>query len=183
MELGISTRNNGSGRITMSHKKYVREEKAKDDKCQTTLNFNSPSLIQSKKTLEVIMTERYTGEYRCPFCLGLNKIGFYLISTKKGYHKGLGHCPECGNQMKLKSLTAEWTPEQFADFAYEYSCQGYWQKVPFAKFAHRLDNIGWAQRFWTRYKELKGDSTPTESYQDYLMRTQEEEARKQGLIP
>lgn len=75
------------------------------------------------------------------------------------------------------------TPEEFAKFAFEYSRQGYWQKVPFAKFTNILDVIGWSQRFWTEYKKLKGDSTPTESYQDYIMRTQEEEARKQGLIP
>lgn len=166
----------------MSHRKYRREQNAKDDKQQTMLNPKTLSFIEPKQKPEVKITETFTGVYRCPFCLHLNKINAFLISTKKGYDKRLGHCPECNNNMMIKTLTSEMTPEQFADFAFDYSRQGYWQKVPFAKFSERLAVIGWTQRFWTRYKELKGDSKPTESYQDYVMRTQEEEARAQGLI-
>jgi transcription elongation factor Elf1 len=165
----------------MSHRKYKREEKAKEDKYQTMLNPKSPSFIKEKQQQKVEVTVKYTGEYRCPFCLHLDKINAYLISTKKGYHHGLGKCPECGNQMQLKSLTAQWTPEQFADFMYEYSRQGGWQKVPFMKFNERLKLIGWAERFWSRYKQLKGDSTD-EKYTDYIQRVQEEQAREQGLI-
>lgn len=72
------------------------------------------------------------------------------------------------------------TPEQFANFAYEYSCQGYWQKVPFAKFNHRLDNIGWSARFWNEYRKLKGEAESTESYSDYIQRKQYEQAKEQG---
>ena len=166
----------------MSHKKYVREQKAKTDEQQALLNPKNPSFIQPKHKIEVNMAETFSGVYRCPFCLGLNKISAYLISTKKGYHKGLGHCPECNNQMQLKTLTAEMTPEQFADFAFNYSSSGYWQKVLFSKFNERLKLIGWLERFWTEYKKLKGDSQ-TESYAEYAERTQREQAIDQGLIP
>jgi len=166
----------------MSCKKYNREQRAKDDKQQTMLNPKSPSFIQSKKKPEIQITETYTGTYMCPFCLHQDKINAYLISTKKGYHKGLGHCPECNNQMQIKTLVADMTPEQFANFAFEYSMQGYWSKVKFKEFNDRLYKIGWAERFWIEYKKLKGEDIGTEKYQDYLMRKQEEEAREQGLI-
>lgn len=168
--------------MVMTKSKWKREMAARDDKLQTTLNPKSPSFIQSKKKAIVNIAETYSGEYSCPFCLHRGKIYQFLISTKKGYHKGLGHCPECDNKMNLKTLTKDMTPEQFAQFAYEYSCQGYWQKVPFGKFNQRLIDIGWAERFWMEYKKLKGDSTPTESYSDYIDRTQVEEAKAQGLI-
>ena len=168
--------------MVMSHRKYVREQKAKSDEQQATLNPKNPSFIQHKKQIEVNIAETFSATYRCPFCLGLNKINAYLISTKKGYNKGLGHCPECNNKMQLKTLTAEMTPEQFAEFAFGYSSSGYWQKVPFSKFNSRLKLIGWLERFWNEYRKLKGDSDKTENYQDYISRVQEEEARAQGLI-
>ncbi|MBU1067743.1 hypothetical protein KKE60_08145 [Patescibacteria group bacterium] len=167
----------------MSMRKYNREQKVKDDKQQTMLDPKSPSFIKSKKKVIISITETYTGAYMCPFCLHSDRINAYLISTKKGYHKGLGHCPECNNQMQIKTLTSDMTPEQFAQFAYEYSSQGYWQKVKFEQFNNRLHAIGWSKRFWAKYRELKGDSDQTESYQQYVARKQEEWAKEQGLTP
>jgi len=160
--------------------KWDREQKAKEDKQQTRLNPKSPSFIQVKQETKTEITQIHTGEYYCPFCLHVGKIEQYLISTKKGYHKGLGLCPECKNQMQFKSLTAAWTPEQFAEWAYSYSASGYWQKVPFSKFNERLRQIGWLERFWARYKQLKG-SDETESYTEYIERTQREWAVDEGL--
>lgn len=82
----------------------------------------------------------------------------------------------------LKTLTTEMTPEQYAEFLYEYSCQGGWQKVQYKVWSQRLYEIGWSERFWTRYKQLKGISEEIEKYADYIERVQEEEAREQGLI-
>lgn len=163
--------------------KYNREYAADRDKQQAKLDFNSPSLLKEKKKAVISIIEVHTGIYRCPFCLNPNKINAYLISTKKGYDKRLGHCPACNNNMMLKTLTSDMTPEQFADFVFEYSRQGFWQKVSFKVFNQRLAEIGWIDRFWTRYKQLKGDTGITENYEQYMMRVQTEEAREQGLIP
>jgi len=168
--------------MSAAHKKYVREQKAYDDKQQTTLNPKSPSFIQEKQQSKTDITDQYTGEYLCPFCLHYDKIEAYLISTSKGYHKGLGLCPECENKMRLESLTAEMTPEQYAEFMYGYSASGGWQKVKWEKWKQRMNNIGWTERFWLRYKQLKGDNTH-ETYQQYMERTQAEWAKEQGLVP
>jgi hypothetical protein len=169
--------------MVMPKGKYHREYAADIDKQQARLDPNSPSFLKEKKKAVISIIEVHTGVYRCPFCLNPNKINAYLISTKKGYDKRLGHCPACNNNMMIKTLTSPMTPEQFADFVFDYSRQGFWQKVKFKEFNDNLYRIGWPQRFWTRYKELKGDSVPTENYADYIIRVQEEEAREQGLIP
>lgn len=165
----------------MSHRKYVRESKAKDDKQQERLDPKSPSFLKAKPKVEVNIAEIHTGIYSCPFCLHTGKINAYLISTKKGYDKRLGHCPECNNNMMLKTLLTDMTPEQFADFAYGYSTQGYWQKVPFAKFNERLKLIGWQERFWNKYRELKGSYTTTSDEED-MWQAQKEQAIKEGQI-
>jgi transcription elongation factor Elf1 len=166
----------------MTPSKYDREYTARHDDTQATLNPSSPTFLKQKQTVQVNVTAIYTGQYMCPFCLHTGKIEQYLISTKKGYHRGLGHCPECNNQMQLKTLTANMTPEEFAEFMFSYSCQGGWQKVKFKIWSQRLAQIGWSTRFWARYHQLKGEGDGTEKYQDYLQRTQEEWAREQGLI-
>jgi transcription elongation factor Elf1 len=159
--------------------RWNRQQSAREDKQQRKLDFTQPNLVEYKKPITVSVVEMYTGEYSCPFCLHSDKIGNFLISTKKGYHKGLGKCPECGNQMQIKSLTSDWTPEQYAEFMYEYSGQGGWQKVKFQVWSYRLNKIGWSQRFWNRYRELKGEAK-TESYTDYIQRKQFEQAQEQG---
>jgi len=164
-------------------KKWKREDAAKQDKEQATLNPYSPSFIKTKQEQQVSVTGILTGKYSCVFCLYSGRIEEFLISRKKGYDKRLVHCPECGQNMELRSLTAKWTPEEYADFLYRYSCQGGWQKVRFKIWSERLKEIGWSERFWLRYKELKGDSDQTESYEKHIMRQQEEEAREKGYIP
>ena len=165
----------------MTKSKYKREQAAIDDKKQLTLNPKSPTFIAEKQETTINITQVHTGTFYCPFCFHKDVIGQYLISTKKGYHKGLGKCPECGNEMQLKTLIAEMTPEQYAEFVYGYSKSGFWQKIKFKQFNERLNAIGWSERFWLKYKQLKGDDT-SESYEAHLMRQQEEDAREQGLI-
>jgi hypothetical protein len=79
--------------------------------------------------------------------------------------------------MMMKSLTAEWTPEQYADWVFPYGHSGFWQKCKFETWKKRLSQIGWAQRFWQRYKELKGEDG-TESYTDYIERKSQEDAQQ-----
>jgi len=182
MGLGIGTGSTSRRGRTMVKSKYRREQKAKDDNKQARLDFQSPTLIKVKPTIKTEITQTHVGEYMCPFCLHKDRINLYLISTKKGYDKRLGQCPECHKKMNIDTLTKKMTPEQFAEFAFGYSSSGYWQKVNFKVFNFRLEKMGWAQKFWTKYRELKGDSTQ-ENYADYVQRVQEEEAKEKGWIP
>uniref|UniRef100_A0A6H1ZWB5 Uncharacterized protein n=1 Tax=viral metagenome TaxID=1070528 RepID=A0A6H1ZWB5_9ZZZZ len=154
--------------------KWKRDMKAWKDKKQTILAPSSPTGIKMKRAPRTEVTVVHTRTYSCPFCLYQAKIEKFLISTKKGFNKGLGQCPECSNQMKFNSLTAEMTPEQFAEWCYAYSADGYWQKVPFSKFSMRLSKLGISKRFWDRYKQLKG-TDDIESYEDMLIREQKEQ--------
>jgi len=166
----------------MEHRRYKRQQAAQDDKQQRKLDLTQPSLVEQKKPVTVTITEMYAGNYSCPFCLHSDKIGSFLISRKKGYDKRLGHCPECNNNMEIKTLTANMTPEQYAQFMYEYSRQGGWQKVQFKVWSFRLQKIGWSQRFWNEYRKLKGEAVSTESYDEYVQRKQFEQAKEQGWI-
>ena len=103
----------------MSMRRYKRDEALKDDKNQSRLDFAQQTglkPVQPKVTVNV--TEKYTEEYSCPFCLHMDKINAFLISRKTGYDKRLGLCPECKNQMMLKTLTAKMTPEDYAQFMF-----------------------------------------------------------------
>lgn len=160
-------------------KKWKREQKAHDDKHQTILAPDriAGAKLREKPKVNFIITHK--GLYRCPFCLYQATIERFLISTKKGFHKGLAKCRECGNQMRFSSLTAKWTPEQFAEWCHGYAADGYWQKVPWTKFQDRLKHLGIAQKFWQRYKELKGEDK-TESYEEWVIR-QDREAYEQDM--
>jgi transcription elongation factor Elf1 len=165
----------------MTKSKYKREQAAIDDKQQATLNPKSPTFIAEKQDQKTTIVQAHSGKYYCPFCFHKDDIGIYLISTKKGFHKSLGKCPECGNEMQIKTLTADMSIEQYAEFVFGYSKSGFWQKINFKKFNERLKAIGWSERFWLKYKQLKGDDT-NETYEEMLYRSQEEDARAQGLI-
>jgi len=141
----------------VSRRKWLREQKAKDDNKQATLNPTTSTGVQLKQPPKPVEFATIDYPVMCPFCLHIGKINEFLINTTHGYHRGLGKCPECKNGMRLSTLTVEWTPEQYAEFAYPYSTDGFWQKVPFEKWKERLHKIGWAHRFWTRYKQLKGE--------------------------
>jgi hypothetical protein len=166
----------------MSHRKYKREQAAKGDKHQPKLDFTQPDLVEHKKPVTISVVEMYAGNYSCPFCLHSDKISNFLISGKKGYDKRLGLCPECKNKMMIKTLTANMTPEQYAQFMYEYSRQGGWQKVQFPVWSYRLQKIGWSQRFWNEYRKLKGEAVSTESYDEYVQRKQFEQAKEKGWV-
>jgi len=161
--------------------KWNREQTAKDDKQQATFDLTQKDALKKKVPVTVNIVDLYKGNYSCPFCLHSDPINKFLISTPKGYDKRLGLCPECKNKMMIKTLTSNWTPEQFADFVADYARQGFWQKCKFQVFNQRLRAIGWSYRFWKRYKELKGDSD-TENYFDYIDRKQREQAQEEGWI-
>ena len=119
----------------------------------------------------------------CPFCLGLEQFRKFLISGEKGISRGTVKCPICGLTFRMKSLMnmAKWTAKEYADWVYEYSHTGFWNKVKFETWKKRLYLMGWSSEFWDHYRELKGDH-PIESYTEYINRKQIEDATEKGWI-
>lgn len=120
-------------------------------------------------------------------CLSWAGLGKFLISTKKGYNKGQGNCPECHQNMKLKTLfgLGKWTPEQYAQFITEYPSGAFWKRVEKAgweAWKSRLAIMKWTQPFWNEYKRLnpkEEDEKATEEeeylYESANQKWQEEE--------
>jgi len=162
-------------------RKYKREQKAYYDRLQTILTPNGLKVKEKRPTHATFVYKNPDMQVMCPFCLHIDPLHKFLISTKQGYHKGMGQCPECKNQMRFESLTSEWTPEQYAEWVYPYSASGFWQKIPYKTWSERMRKIGWAWRFWARYKQLKGEE-PHETYAEHMEKEQEEWAKKEGLI-
>lgn len=151
----------------MTPLKWKERMKVQDDKNQTIIAPNDKTGCKFKGAPQTTITYAVNDPVMCPFCLHTSFINAFLKSSKKGFDKRLGECPECQQGMMLKTLTAEWTPEQFAQWCYEYSASGFWQKVTFKKFTDRLYQMGWSYRFWAKYKELKGPTDEEASYEQY----------------
>jgi hypothetical protein len=167
--------------MSRGHRKYLREEESKDDKHQARFSKDSSVALVPRTKIKIFATLNVNMKVMCPFCLKQDKLQLFLISTKKGISQKMAKCPECRNGMRMESLTADMTPEQFAEWVFEYSGSGYWQKVKFHTFKDRLYKIGWARRFWDKYKELKGESG-IESYEDHMEQQQREWAVEQGYV-
>lgn len=99
--------------------------------------------------------QKWLGDVLCPFCLHKDIPIKFGITTKKGYHRRLGKCRECGNQMLLSSLTTPMTPSQFAEWVWEYPHGQFWRKCAYDKFSSRLSRLGWSFEFWGKYFALK----------------------------
>jgi len=167
--------------MVASHRKYKREQKAQDDRLQTVLTPEGRRVKEARPTHVDFVYKDLDMICMCPFCLYEAPMQKYIIATKQGYHRGLGKCPECGNMMRFESLTAEWTPEQYAEWVYPYATSGFWQKIPYKTWQERMRKIGWSWRFWARYKQLKGEGAE-DTYEAHLQREQEEWAKKEGYI-
>lgn len=154
-------------------KLYRMREKAQDDKHQLRLGTDGKLKPSKAQMVTVTVSVDYNMRVMCPFCLYDDKLRAFLVSTKKGISQARAQCPECHNGMMMKSLTTEWTPEEYAEWVYPYAGSGFWQKCKFSIWKERLYKMGWSHRFWTRYKELKG-TDESESYWDYLDQQQDE---------
>ena len=146
--------------MSSDHKCYVRQEKARDDKKQQVFGSWGEVEPRHKPTVTETFTLDINMQVSCPFCLYHDKLQRFLVSTAKGISQSKALCPECHNGMLMKSLTADWTPEQYADWVFRYAADGFWKKCPFVTWKKALKEMGWAGRFWDRYKALKGESYP-----------------------
>jgi hypothetical protein len=170
--------------VSLDHRRYVRQEHAKKDKEQTVFfkDATGETNFKGNPRTWATFTERGIDPFKdvtCPFCLGLNKLRLFLISTKKGYDRGRGKCPLCDQGIKLQTLInmSSWTPEQYAAFVFDYRRSGFWQKIQFSTWKKRLGMMGWTRQFWDEYKKLKGESSD-ESYVDMTNRLGEEDAER-----
>ena len=129
---------------------------------------------------------------RCPFCLSHLPLTKFLITRydrkgrSKGFDRGKGKCPECGQGMRLQTFMSMRTwmlakaPEEgvllYAAWVYEYRRSGFFQKIKFAQFNSMLKSMGWSRDFWDEYKRLKGDLPSAEEQDrvDDLFAAQEE---------
>ena len=148
------------------HQKYIIQEKLRHDKQQTI--FTESGLGKTKSPLAINITTIKDEIVFCPFCLGKYQLNKFLISTKKGYNKNLGKCPECQNQMRLETLNRmlKWNPKEYAEFVYEYPAPAFWKKCSFNKWKNRLYEMNMSYNFWNTYKQLKEENSYTEATQD-----------------
>lgn len=143
----------------------MNAEKAKLDKQQTVFALQEDAVIKDNPSKYAVVTQTGIDPFKnttCPFCLSLNRVRTFLISTKKGFDRGLGKCPSCGQKMKLQTLVKmeTWKPEEYAAFVFDYRKSGFWQKIKFAEWKNRLKLMGWTKPFWDEYKRLRGDADP-----------------------
>jgi transcription elongation factor Elf1 len=157
---------------TAGYRRLVRERNKLDRKQQL---FNAEGVAKRKEPpkVEVTTVLDIKQAVMCPFCLYENHLQVFLVSTKKGISQSKAKCPECKNGMLMRSLTADLTVEEYAEWCFGYVADGFWKKVPFERWKSRLFHLGWSQRFWERYKQLKGDSG-IESYEEHIMQQQQE---------
>lgn len=105
-------------------------------------------------------------EVMCPFCLFQAKLSRFFISNKKGISESNAMCPECKNGMRMRTLLADMSADDYATFVFAYRRMGFWQKCPFDSWRKRLKSIGWATPFWEKYKELKAGETSDSVFDD-----------------
>lgn len=94
-------------------------------------------------------------KFFCPFCLHLDNYNKFIKSDKR---IDLIVCPRCKIEMMKSTLTNEMTVEEFARWVFDYALKGFWKKCDFEYFNWRLKQLEIAQRFWDKYKALKGDN-------------------------
>lgn len=136
-------------------RKYNREQNILYDKQQLTIDNLKPIDNYLKPRLSLNCEQIVM----CPFCLHKSKLLNFLFSIKKGFHKGLGKCPECKQKARFETLLTipNFTAKEFADFIFDYG-KYFWAKCRFEKFRNRLyGDKGYAKLFWEEYKRLKGE--------------------------
>ena len=159
-------------------KKWRVQSKASEDKQQQVFCVTASQGVELKSNHNKFATITEKGidpflNVRCPFCLSHLPLTKFLITRydrkgrSKGFDRGKGKCPECGQGMRLQTLVSmrQWmlvkSPEEgvflYAAWVWEYRRSGFFQKIKFAQFNSMLKSMGWSREFWDQYKRLKGD--------------------------
>lgn len=155
----------------MEHKKYLRQQKAKEDIEQTKLAITINNIAIQKGIGKSHDTNFNIYMYKkpliCPFCLNVDILEHFIDKENKRYlkdgifNKHLALCPNCGTHLTWKTLVnvLNMNPTQFADWVFVYATDGvFWKKIKnFKQWNNRLYEMGFSFIFWKRYKELKGE--------------------------
>lgn len=164
--------------MVAEHRKYIRDTKLKADKQQSKLGEKGIIKPSISWHAETKITVNFNTLVACPFCLYTAKLSAFLVTSKDGYQQGKAHCPDCNNNMMMKSLYNDWTAKEYAEWVFNYRRSGFWQKCPFATWKKRLHKMGWIHEFWIRYKDLKG-SDISDSYFEHMEKQAQEYADAQ----
>lgn len=128
----------------------------------------------------------FTRKVTCPFCLTFDLLTKFLISTKKGYNQGTGHCPSCNLNMKTKTLLSmnKLTPEQYAQYIVDYPPGSFFNKQKdgcgfqtwfdrlklikcIQKTNGKIKEVSWSGPFWAEYRRLKPkEDKPTDEQEE-----------------
>jgi len=169
--------------LSLGAKRFKRQERARYDKQQTVLTPSgtapNPRIYSVTQTMMIAPEKRVT----CPFCLGLEQFRRFLVSGEKGISRGTVKCPICNMTFRMRSLMnmVKWTATEYADWVFDYSHSGFWNKVNFEVWKKRLYLMGWSSEFWDRYRSLKGEDT-NESFTEYISHKQREDAMEKGWV-
>jgi len=169
----------------MRKTRWQIQNKLKLDKLQTKLTAKGcePNILKTA-TIPFLQQKFYI----CPFCLNRNEPKNFIILLPKGkIRKGLGKCPFCSNQIQWQTLMKirEMTIQEFAYWCFEYSLNGFWEKVNYKSFNQNLNAMNLSQKFWNYYKELKGtynEEKPTIEQAQQITKEELESLHERGLI-
>ena len=143
---------------SVEHKKYIREQKSKQDALQSRLN-NQGNLV---KPTEKVKEEKLNIDkiVYCPFCLYRAKLAKFLMTdVKGGISTYRAKCPECKVTMLMKTVNGmhymtDAKIEQYAQWVCDYR-YGFWKKCNKKIWDKRLKSYGWVGIFWKKYKAIK----------------------------
>lgn len=128
-------------------------------------------LFESEPTLTVKVEAAPMQKYCCPFCLYEGYLHEFQIPLKNGYSKKRAKCPDCGQSMRMDTLTKPMTPTELAKFLYEYILLGGYHKISWSKLKSRLKLMGAANTFWTAWRQVKDEVYRERyglTYEEYL---------------
>jgi hypothetical protein len=101
----------------------------------------------------------------CPFCLHIGHQKDFLMYKDDKPITYRVKCPECEQTFLMKTLMADMSVVEFADWVAEYARSGFWTKCSFEKFTARLKLLGWSKTFWERYRAMTGGGYKQERYE------------------
>jgi hypothetical protein len=137
-------------------------DKAKYDKYQTVLVDGEVKANDFKFATGETRVFDFNKKVICPICLSWLPLTNFVVSTEKGYDKENAKCPECKNDVQIKSLfnLNKLKPTEYARFVVEYPAWKFWLKCPRLTWKKNIKLMIWLgvkfeRQFWEEYRRLK----------------------------